>query len=100
MDGLKKQLDTGAQDGEIEEKSAFLTYMLSQDTLTPTEVSSTMVDMMMAAVETVRWDAGVMTIVESTMEKCNRAEIDIIAIVFQLTLLIFGTKFDNVLSIV
>jgi len=40
-------------DGEKEEKSAFLTYLLSQTELSPEEVNSNCVDLFVAATETV-----------------------------------------------
>ena len=38
---------------DLEEKSAFLTYLLAQKSLTPEEANSHAVDLMMGAVETV-----------------------------------------------
>ena len=54
LEALQKQKQLGVAFGEKEEKSAFLTYLLSQTDLTPQEVNSNCVDLMMGAVETVR----------------------------------------------
>jgi len=51
---LKRQAESGLKVGATEEKSAFLTYLLSQTELSPAEVISNCVDLMLAAVETVR----------------------------------------------
>jgi hypothetical protein len=53
LEALEKQAKQGLQVGEKEEKSSFLTYLLSQTDLTPQEVNSNCVDLMMGAVETV-----------------------------------------------
>jgi len=50
LDALEKQITSGENVGE---KSAFLTYLLSQTNLSPQEVNSNCVDLMMGAVETV-----------------------------------------------
>jgi len=53
LEALQKQTTHGLKVGEREEKSAFLTYFLSQTDLTPQEVNSNCVDLMLGAVETV-----------------------------------------------
>ena len=53
MNALKRQAESGLEVGAKEEKSAFLTYLLSQTELTPTEVVSNCIDLMLAAVDTV-----------------------------------------------
>lgn len=50
---LEKQAKEGVVEGEKEERSEFLTYLLSQTNLTPEEANSNCVDLMMGAVETV-----------------------------------------------
>ena len=46
----------GVSAGDAEEKSAFLTYLLTQKSLTPEEANLHAVDLMTGAVETVRHD--------------------------------------------
>ena len=53
VNALKRQAESGLEVGAKEEKSAFLTYLLSQTELTPTEVVSNCIDLMLAAVDTV-----------------------------------------------
>lgn len=53
MDALTRQARRGIVKGEKEEKSAFLTYLLSQKSLTPEEANSHALDLLMGAVETV-----------------------------------------------
>lgn len=50
---LRRQAESGVKDGEKEEKSAFLTYLLSQTELSPAEVNSNCVDLFIGASETV-----------------------------------------------
>jgi len=50
---LKKQAESGLEAGADEEKSAFLTYLLSETDLSTTEVVSNCIDLMLAAVDTV-----------------------------------------------
>ena len=53
MNALKRQAETGLEVGVKEEKSAFLTYLLSQTDLSLTEIISNCIDLMLAAVDTV-----------------------------------------------
>ena len=53
LEALRRQAERGLDDGEKEEKSAFLTYLLSQTELSPEEVNSNSVDLFVAATETV-----------------------------------------------
>ena len=54
MKALKSQTEgSAAEVGAKEEKSAFLTYLLSQTDLTTTEVIANCIDLMLAAVDTV-----------------------------------------------
>jgi len=53
LDALRRQAESGLNVGEKEEKSAFLSYLLSQSELSPEEVNSNCVDLFIAAAETV-----------------------------------------------
>jgi len=53
VDVLKRQSESGVKVGEG--SSAFLTYLLSQTELSPDEVISNCVDIMLSAVETVQF---------------------------------------------
>jgi len=53
LEALRRQAEYGLDVGEKEEKSAFLTYLLSQSELSPEEVNSNCVDLFIAATETV-----------------------------------------------
>ena len=50
MESLKEAAERGVNDGEYE---AMLTYLLTQESLTPEEVNSHAIDMMTGGVETV-----------------------------------------------
>ena len=53
LDVVRRQAESGVKVGEKEENSSFLTYLLSQTELSPAEVNSNCVDLMMSAVDTV-----------------------------------------------
>ena len=51
---MKRQAEYGIGEDGVEEKSAFLTYLMTQKSLSPEEANSHAVDLLMGAVETVR----------------------------------------------